>query len=146
MLSSFPAPETAALSDAALLVLFRSQPQRAWELFIDKYARLIITRLRRFGLDYDQAMDRFVYVCEKLCEQDYRRLRSVRYLGSSGELTPWLVQVVRNLAINWAQSQEGRQRLSKPIAQLGRLDQKVFEAHFHLGLIPSEICEVFAAV
>lgn len=137
--------ETAQTPDGALLALFESRPQRAWELFIDKYSNLIFACLRRLGLDYDEAMERFVYVCEKLSEEDYRRLRGVKYLGQSGELTPWLVQVVRNLAVNFAQLQDGRQRLLKSIDRLGELDQKVFTAYFRQGLPPSEIRERLSA-
>ena len=130
-----------ALSDRELIALFDREPDRAWGLFIDKHADRIFTTLRRLGFDYDEAMDRFVYVCEKLTEGDYRRLRGVRHLGRDGEITPWLVQVVRNLSINWAVSRHGRRRLLKPIAELPDLDQDVFTSYFWQDLRPSEVWE-----
>jgi RNA polymerase sigma factor (sigma-70 family) len=102
---------------------------------------VIFAALQRQGFDYDHAMDRFVYVCEKLSEHDFRRLKAVRYAGSHGDLTPWLLQVARNLSINWAQSEDGRKRLLKPIAKLPARDQRIFELYFWKGLSPSLICE-----
>ena len=128
-----------ARSDAALLELFDEEPLRAWELFIDRYADSIFASVRALGTDYDEVMDRFVYVCEKLVEDDYRRLRSVKYLGERGELTPWLRQVTKNLVINWVVSKEGRRRLLKPIEELSDLDQEVFKGRFWRGWSPSEI-------
>jgi RNA polymerase sigma factor (sigma-70 family) len=124
-----------------LLALFRHRPRHAWNLFIERYADFIFSLLRRMGFDYDQAMDRFVYVCEKLCEQDFRRLRSIRYAGSRGDLTPWLRQVVKRLCVNWAWSQDGRKRLLKRIAGLPSREQRIFELYFWSGLLPSEIHE-----
>lgn len=143
-LAIFPATASAAAPrtpDAALFARFDHDPHGAWQRFLERYADTICATLRGLGFDYDQVMDRFVYVCEKLAENDYRRLRSVRYFGDRGEVTPWLRQVVKRLAINWAQSREGRRRLLKPIARLAELDQRIFEIYFWQGRTPSEVCE-----
>jgi RNA polymerase sigma factor (sigma-70 family) len=132
---------TPHLTDIEILTLFDRNAELAWRLFIDRYADLIYSSLCHMGFDHDQAMDRFLYICEKLCEQDFRRLKSVRYAGSSGELTPWLRKVIKNLSINWAWSEEGRKRLLKPIRRLPEHEQRVFELYFWRGLSPSAICE-----
>ena len=129
------------LSDTEVLRLFHEDAAGAWRLFIDRYADLMFAALRGMGFDYDQAMDRFVYICEKLCEDDFRRLKTVRYAGQRGDLTPWVRQVVKNLSVNWLWSVEGRRRLLKPIAQLPMNDQIVFELYFWKGLSPPEIYE-----
>jgi RNA polymerase sigma factor (sigma-70 family) len=133
--------EQGELSDEELLVLFDADPERAWDLFIDRYAGLVLATLRHLGFDHDEAMDRFVYVCEKLCEQGFRRLRSIRFAGSHGELTPWVRTVVKNLAVSWAWSVEGRQRLFKSIAELSARERRVFELYFWDGLTPSQVHE-----
>ena len=130
-----------SLPDAELLTLFAKEPERAWRLFIDRYAEPIFSYLQRLGFDYDQAMDRFLYVCEKLCEQDFRRLKAIKYVGQSGDLTPWLRKTVRNLSINWTWSVEGRKRLLKPIQRLSAREQRIFELYFWKGLSPSRIHE-----
>jgi len=129
------------LSDSDLLALFQHQPEKAWRTFIDKHADTIFSLLRNLGFDYDQAMDRFVYVCEKLTEKNFRRLKAIKYTGSHGDLTPWLRQVVKRLCINWAWAENGRKRLLKPIARLGPCERRVFELYFWNGLMPSVIEE-----
>ncbi len=122
--------------DAGLIELFARDTKRAWDLFIERYADAIFGQLRGMGFDYDDAMDRFVYICEKLAEDDCRRLRSIRFAGQHGEMVPWVRTVVKNLCINWAWSQDGRKRLFKPIERLSKLDQRVFELYFWGGLTP----------
>ena len=129
------------LSDAEMLALLRRDPALGWQRFLDRYADFVFRYLQRLGFDYDEAMDRFVYVCEKLRERDCRRLCGVRHLGRDGELIPWLRTVIDRLAINWAWSVEGRERLLRPIEKLPPRDQRVFELYFRGGLTPSEIAE-----
>jgi RNA polymerase sigma factor (sigma-70 family) len=129
------------LSDAEVLALFHQDPERAWGLFIERYADVILSDLHHLGFDYDQAMDRFMYICEKLCEGDFRRLKTIRYAGSYGDLLPWVRQAVKHLCINWAWSAEGRKRLFKSIARLPVREQRIFELYFWKGLSPSEIYE-----
>jgi RNA polymerase sigma factor (sigma-70 family) len=136
-----PPQSTVAPSDSELLSLFQTNPPQAWRLFIDRYADPMFSLIRSLGFDYDQAMDRFAFVCEKLCEKDFRRMKAIKYAGSRGDLTPWIRQVVKRLCINWAWSEEGRKRLLKPIANLGPLEQRVFELYFWQGLTPSQIDE-----
>ena len=133
--------ESGSLSDSELLPLFQQQTELAWRIFLDRYADYIFSFLRSLGFDYDQAMDRFVYVCEKLSENNCHRLKSVRYAGSYGELKPWLRQVVNRLCINWAWSEDGRKRLLKPIQQLAKREQRIFELYFWQGLSPVAIEE-----
>ncbi len=134
-----------SLGDGDLLRLFDSDPHRAWDLFLERYADFLLTTLRRLGFGHDAAMDRFVHVCEKLCEDDFRRLRGVRFAGQRGELVPWLREVTANLARNWTWSTEGRLRWFKSIAALGPLERRVFELHFWHGLGPSRILEALLA-
>jgi RNA polymerase sigma factor (sigma-70 family) len=131
--------EPKELSDSELLALFDSDPRGAWRRFIDRYADLILSTLRYLGFDYDEAMDRFVYVCEKLSEDGFRRLREVRFAGHHGEIVPWIRTVVRHLSISWARSVEGRRRLFKSIERLPRFEQRVFELYFWHGASPSEM-------
>jgi RNA polymerase sigma factor (sigma-70 family) len=129
------------VSDSELVSLFAESPERAWLLFLERYSGLILSIVRGIGCQRDEAMDRFVYVCDKLREDGFRRLRTVRRLGEQGQLVPWLRVVVRNLCVNWAWSVQGRRRLLKPIARLSELDRRVFELHFWRGRTASEVHE-----
>lgn len=129
------------VTDTDLLKLFQRNPQRAWSLFCDKYSDFIYTILRRAGFDYDEAMERFVYVFEKLCEQDFRRFKTIKYAGNEGDLTPWLRQVVKNLCVNWAWSEDGRKRMFGFVAEMLPRQQRVFQLYFWQGQTPLEIYE-----
>ena len=128
-------------TDDALLALFLEDPHRAWDLFLDRHADSLFRHLQRLGWDYDEAMDRFTYVCEKLREHDFRRMRAIRHTGRAGELTPWLFVVAERLSVNWLWSVEGRDRLFRSIEALSAYEQRVFELHFRHGLTPGAIHE-----
>jgi RNA polymerase sigma factor (sigma-70 family) len=138
-----PAPEPpradASATDPELLAALAGDPHRAWPAFLDRYADFILSVLRGLGLDRDEAMDRFVYVCEKLVEDDFRRLRSIRFLGPAGDLRPWLAQVTRRLAVNWAWSVAGRRRPNRDVERLPIRDQEIFALYMWQGYGPSEI-------
>lgn len=136
-----PNGKATAISDDELLALFSKEPLRAWQFFLDRYADLLFRHLQRLGFDYDEAMDRFTYVCEKLSENEFRRLKSVRHTGKRGELTPWLRTVVDRLSISWLWSVAGRKRLFRSIEGLSEFAQRVFELHFRKGMTPGEIHE-----
>ncbi len=135
-------PESQKIADVDLLKLFQQEPKYAWNLFCEKHSDFIFMVLRRMGFDYDEAMERFVYVFEKLCEDDFRRLKSVKYAGDSGDLAPWLRQVVKNLCVNWAWSENGRKRLLGFVKEMPEREQRIFQIHFWQGKTPFEIYEI----
>jgi RNA polymerase sigma factor (sigma-70 family) len=138
----FKSPEKQNLSDTKLLALFEENSIQAWHIFCEKHSDFIYSVLRRMGFDYDGAMERFVYVCEKLCEEDFRRLKSVKYTGDEGDLTPWLRQVIKNLCVNWAWSENGRKRLLGFVTEMSEREQRVFQLNFWQGKTPFEIYEL----
>jgi RNA polymerase sigma factor (sigma-70 family) len=133
---------TAVQRDGELLALIHRDPAAAWQPFLERYAGFILAELGRLGFAREPALDGFVYVCEKLAEDGFRRLRAVRHLGRGGELVPWLRTVVRNLASNWIDARDGRKRLLKSVAALPAHCQRVFQLYFWRGLKPSEVLEV----
>ena len=136
---------TQQVPDTELPSLFATDPERAWDLFLDRHAGLMLSTLHHLGFGHDEAMDRFVYICEKLSEDSFRRLRSVRFAGQQGELTPWIRTVVKRLSVNWAWSVEGRLRLFKSIEALPELEQRVFQLYFWRGLPPPEVHQALRA-
>jgi RNA polymerase sigma factor (sigma-70 family) len=129
------------LDDKSLLALFSSAPERAWQLFLDRYSGFLLKELRRDAVGYDAAMDVFVHVCERLAADSFRRLRQIPTLGAAGELKPWLRQVARNAQIDLRVGRDGRKRLLSFVATLPALDQRIFQLTFWQGLRPSEVLE-----
>jgi len=110
----------------------------AWDLFLDRYRRLIFAAIRHYAQDYDDVMDVFARVCQALHEDDMRRIRS--YLDQPehrARFSTWLVAVVRNLTVDWFRTRDGRRRLPAAAQGLSPLQRRIFEHVFvdHLSHI-----------
>jgi len=87
----------------------------AWTLFLARYHRLIGATIARCVPHEEDAHDAFAHLCEKLWEGDLGRLRRFHESArGSAKFSTWLVVVVRNLAIDWRRSQDGRPRATAP--------------------------------
>ena len=81
--------------------LLRGETERAWDLFVDRYRRLIFSAIRRYASGHDEIMDVFAHVCAALREQDLARLRGFIVTPSPrAQFSTWLVAVVRNQTID----------------------------------------------
>jgi RNA polymerase sigma factor (sigma-70 family) len=108
--------------------LIQGHGQEAWDLFAERYRRLILASIRRLVRDHDDVMDVFSTVCQALCANDFARLK--RYsdqLAHGASVATWLVSVVRNLTVDWVRQQEGRRRLTVPPG-LSPLHQEIYTA------------------
>ena len=114
--------------------LDQGTPDGAWDLFIQRYRRLIFAAIRHYARDYDDVMDIFARVCEALREDDLRRLRTWSANPShKAKFTTWLVAVVRNLTIDWFRHRDGRRRLSTIAEGLSPIRQRIVEHVFFNG-------------
>ncbi|HEX9093859.1 MAG TPA: sigma-70 family RNA polymerase sigma factor [Coriobacteriia bacterium] len=106
-------------------------PEAAWDLFIERYRRLIFGAIRRYTGEPDDVMDVFARVCEALRENDFARLRRCATTVDPGRpFSTWLVAVVHNLTIDWFRHRDGRPRISAIAATLPRFHQRIFEYVF----------------
>ncbi|HWC73688.1 MAG TPA: sigma-70 family RNA polymerase sigma factor [Gemmatimonadales bacterium] len=111
--------------------LQRSRLDAAWDLFLDRYRKLIFSAIRHYVQDYDDVMDVFARVCEALREDDLRRLRAyLRQPAHHARFSTWLVTVVRHLAVDWFRHRDGRRRLSTAAAGLPPVQRRIFEHVF----------------
>jgi DNA-directed RNA polymerase specialized sigma24 family protein len=111
--------------------LQRGQAEAAWDLFLDRYRRLIFAAIRHYADDYDDVMDVFARVCEALREDNLQKLRAYTDEPSHrARFSTWLVTVVRNLTIDWFRHRDGRPRLSVIAAALPPLQRRIFELVF----------------
>lgn len=84
-----------------------SERERAWQEFVERHSRLILSTARSMGGDYDAAMDRYSFVLEGLRANGFRRFRAYETNGR-GKFTTWLVVVVRRLCVDFHRSRYGR--------------------------------------
>ncbi|OLC87541.1 MAG: hypothetical protein AUG85_11140 [Gemmatimonadetes bacterium 13_1_20CM_4_66_11] len=111
--------------------LQRDRFDAAWDLFLDRYRRLIFAAIRHYAQDYDDVMDVFARACEALRADDLRRLRSwVEQPEHRARFSTWLVTVVRHLTVDWFRHRDGRRRLSVVAEGLPPLRRRIFELVF----------------
>src|SRR6184192_2634410 len=107
------------------------KPDAAWDLFLDRYRRLIFAAIRHYAQDHDDVMDVFARVCEALREDDLRRLRAfAAQQDHRARFSTWLVMVVRHLTVDWFRHRDGRRRLSVVAQGLPPLRRRIFEHVF----------------
>jgi RNA polymerase sigma factor (sigma-70 family) len=106
-------------------------PERAWDLFIERYRRLIFSAIRHYSGEPDDVMDVFARVCEALRENDFTRLRHCALRADPNRpLSTLLFAIVHNITIDWFRHRDGRPRLSTVAAALPPLQQRIFEYVF----------------
>jgi RNA polymerase sigma factor (sigma-70 family) len=97
----------------------------AWAEFIDRYAQLIMNTATQIEFEQDRVNDCFLYVCEKLNDEGFRRLLKFNTRGAA-KFSTWLGSVVFNLCVDWHRREYGRVRLLPAIAALPAFDQCVY--------------------
>src|SRR5437867_11442325 len=111
--------------------LQQAGPEAAWDLFLDRYRRLIFAAIRHYAQDYDDVMDVFARVCEALREDDLRKLRAyAAQPDHRARCSTWLVTVVRHLTVDWFRHRDGRRRLSALADGLPPLRRRIFQLVF----------------
>ena len=116
----------AETSDAILIQGCLGGKQLAWDLLLDRYARLIYSVPRRFGLSEDDAADVFQNVCVSL----WRNLGALRDTNS---LARWLLTVAQNECIETIARQK-RDRVR--VVESGDVDDTVDRSQVEDPFIP----------
>jgi RNA polymerase sigma factor (sigma-70 family) len=96
---------------AALLSADRQSADDAWRLFLSQYSPLLLHAARTASSGYDDAMDSYAYVIERLRENEFKRLRSYT-VDPRSKFTTWLVLVARRLCVDRRRQQYGRANAS----------------------------------
>jgi RNA polymerase sigma factor (sigma-70 family) len=109
----------------------------AWASFLQEYSPLIMQVVRLFETHQDQVSDCFVFVCQQLERDRFRRLKRFNIDGSASFPT-WLRVVVRNLYLDWRRQEHGRPRLFRSITRLSGLDQEIYRCVFERGMASGE--------
>jgi len=116
-------------SSGILRGLRSRNPRKAWAAFLEAYSPVILDVIRLFEHDRDAAGDCYLFVCEQLCRDRFRRLRRFQR-GGPASFQTWLRAVVRNLCLDWHRQEFGRHRVFESVGRLSVLDQEIFQAVF----------------
>lgn len=116
----------------------------AWEEFLKRYSKLILKVCWKFEKEYDKVMQQYLFVCEKLVENDFSLLKnfSFDFNEKSPKFTAWLIVVARNICIDYYRTQHGRKRYPAGIANLPKDDKQFFELYYWKGSSLGEISEI----
>ena len=109
----------------------------AWAKFLKLHSAVIMQASRRFASGAGSASDCFLFVCEGLSDNGFRRLKSFRP-GGPAQFSTWLKAVVVNLCIDWRRKRHGRVRPFAAVSGLPPLDQAVYRHIFVRGLSRGE--------
>lgn len=125
--------------------LTSGHPEVAWDLFLERYRRLILATIRRLIEERDDVMDVFSRVCEALSADQLARLRrfSDQHVRRASFPT-WLVVVVRNLTLDWLRERDGRRRLTVP-SNLSPIQSAIYSAVWVEGRSHVEAYETLRA-
>jgi RNA polymerase sigma factor (sigma-70 family) len=115
-----------------LQTLGSTEARDGWKEFLEQFSPLILQVVRHFEYDPDRVADCFLFACEHLSRDRFRRLRRFR-LGGAASFSTWLRAVVRNLCCDWHRREFGRERVFESIARLSPFDQEVFRAIYEDG-------------
>lgn len=114
-----------------LAPLQAGQAEVAWEWFLSRYRQLIFASIRHYTRDYDDGMDLFAYVCERLRADGMARVRArAEDTSPRARFSTWLVAVVRHHVVDWFRHRDGRRRLSSLARSLSPRQRRIFELVF----------------
>ena len=124
-----------------LLYLNSGQLDAGWEAFLETYSAVLHSITRQFEVDNSTSDDCFEFVCAKLSDNNFRRLKAFNPEGPA-KFRTWLTAVTGNLCRDWRRSVYGRQRLPENVRQLPEFDQLVFECFYRHGMTHHECLHV----
>jgi RNA polymerase sigma factor (sigma-70 family) len=116
-----------------LLRLNSAGASEAWTQFLESYAATIMMVAGRYEQDRGRVTECFLYVCEKLWENDCKRL--LQFNPDRGAtFRTWLIAIVNNLCIDWHRMNYGRLRSPAAIKKLPAQDRLVYRYKFEQNL------------
>lgn len=111
--------------------LHRGRFDASWDLFLDRYRRVIFAAIRHYANDHDDVMDVFARACDVLREGDLRRLRArADQTDQRASTATWLVTVIHHVAIDWYRHRDGRRRPCVAAHALTPLRRRIYEHVF----------------
>jgi RNA polymerase sigma factor (sigma-70 family) len=128
----------------SLRALSSDSPADAWAAFLDNYSPVILQVATLFESNADAVADCFLFVCEQLSKNGFRRLRKFQANGAASFST-WLRLVIRRLCIDWHRKEFGRSRIFESIGRLSDVDQAVFRTVFEDGTRPDSAVSALRA-
>lgn len=133
-------------SVTAILQALRSRDAGdAWVEFLETYGPVLYQAARAYTANQEGAADCYVYICEQLAENRFKRLLRFNLKGQATFPT-WLRVVARNLCFDWHRRQSGRQRPFKSLGHLSPLELEIYQWRFARGASADETLERIVSI
>ena len=87
-------------SSGILRGLRSRNPRKAWAAFLEAYSPVILDVIRLFERDEDAAGNCYLFVCERLCRDRFRRLRRPRLVARRGSIAIAARFALRAIAVS----------------------------------------------
>ena len=120
--------------------------REAWSIFLERYSRLILKIIWIKENDYDRAMEKYLYVCKKLSDDNFALFKKFDrdYPGDAHLFKSWLTTVIKNLCIDHHRKEYGRKRLPKLLQSMSETEQEFFRLYYWQGFSLDEIEKKFS--
>jgi RNA polymerase sigma factor (sigma-70 family) len=106
----------------------------SWNAFLESCADQIFRVIRLFADGYDERMDLFLFVCDRLKEDRMRRLRAFAFRPEAPcRFSTYLSVIVKNMAVDFIRAREGRFRPFRVVESMDETDRLLFEYHLKDG-------------
>jgi RNA polymerase sigma factor (sigma-70 family) len=115
----------------------------AWTEILNRHASLIMKTASQFEYQQDRKQECFLFVCEKLSEDGFKRLQKFDSKRNANFRT-WLITVVFNLCIDWHRKEFGRAFMLPAISALPNFDQLVYRYSFERGMTGQECLQALS--
>lgn len=125
--------------------IYREDPVKAWQNFIESYDKLIKHVIQKLVRDYDEIMELYATALEQLKAKNYQKLTVYFEKKRNYNFETWIAVVVRNCCMDWFRKEKGRTRLLKCIEELAPLDKVIFKYIYQYGYSQQETFELLNA-
>ncbi len=120
-------PREPSEAERSLTRRFLTDPARAYHDLLVLYAEMIKRMIRRFFRDWDDVMDVFTSVCERLQANDYAALRRFK---QGSPLEPWLSVITSNASRDKARRNRVGGAPPSLLEKLEPFERLVYRAHY----------------
>jgi len=126
--------------NSRFLKLFNRDADLAWRMFLEQYSQMMLRYIRSRIRHYDDIMQVYISICEKLSANNYRVMKQFQGRRKS-KLSTWLVIVIRSHCADWYRTRMGRKRYFRRLKKMTPIYRLAFRYFYWESMRFCEIVE-----
>jgi len=131
--------------NSRFMQLFSRDGDQAWRNFLDQYSSMILRCIHARIRQYDDVMQVYISICEKLSAHNYRVMKQFQGRRKS-KLSTWLVVIIRSHCADWYRTRMGRKRYFRSLQKLPSIHRLAYKYYYWENLNAGEIEEKLKAI